>query len=449
MFPKRFIWGAAAAAYQIEGAWNEDGKTDSIWDVFCRKSGAIYNGHTGEVACDHYHRFREDIAIMKKIGIQAYRLSVSWPRILPDGTGVVNEKGLAFYNELVDELLANGITPYVTLFHWDMPMAIYNRGGMMNPEFPDWFTEYATVVVKALGDRVKHYMTFNEPQCFIGGHINGTDHAPGLRMSESETVPMCHHLMLAHGRAYRAMKNCGFDGIQVGLAQQGLFFYPQTDAPEDIEAARVATMEKMPEPWYASVSWWNDPILLGRYPEDGLKKFGQYLPKNWEADMDEIHSSVDFFAQNFYNGVICSAEKGIVKAAPGAPRNAAKWDVTPLGMKWVAKFLYERYGKPILITENGMTCHDWVSTDGKVHDPNRIDFMKRYLRSLHEAMEEGVPVLGYFYWSIMDNFEWTLGYSERFGLTYVDFETQERTIKDSGYWYRGVIESNGADVFLD
>lgn len=449
MFGKEFVWGVSAAAYQIEGAWKEDGKSESIWDMFCRKEGAVYRGQSGDVACDHYHRYKEDVAIMKELGVKAYRMSISWPRILPDGIGEVNPKGIEFYDHLIDELLANGIVPYITLFHWDMPMAIYRRGGLLNPEFADWFTYYATVVVKHFGDRVKWYMTFNEPTCFMGGFVNGETNAPGLKMSLSETIPMAHHLLLAHGRAFRAMKQCGYDDIQVGIAQQGLFYYPETECEEDIEAARYRTMDLMPDPWYRSVSWWSDPILLGNYPEDGLRTYGTYLPKHWEADMEEIHSSVDFFAQNYYGGEMYSWKKGAVVPKPGSPRNTAGWDITPEGMKWAVKFLYERYQKPIIISENGMPCHDWVATDGKVHDPNRIDFIKRYVRSLWEAMEEGVPVLGYFYWSILDNFEWTLGYSERFGLVYVDFETQERVIKDSGYWYRKVIESEGKEVFLD
>lgn len=447
MFDNHFMWGTATAAYQIEGAPHEDGKTDSVWDVFCRKEGAIFRGQTGEVACDHYHRFREDIAIMKQLGTRAYRLSISWARILPNGTGEVNQKGIDFYNALIDELIKNDIRPYITLFHWDMPMAIYERGGMLSPEFPDWFTEYAQVVVKNFGDRVKDYMTFNEPTCFIAGFATGTSNAPGEKKTLEETVQMSHYLLLAHGRAYRAMKECGFSDIQVGIAQQGVFFYPQTEAPEDVNEAKKLTFDVLTDPWYSSVSWWSDPIILGHYPEDGLRKLGRYLPKNWENDMEEINSSVDFFAQNYYFGTVCSAKEGPMLQKPGAPRNAPNWDVTPEGMKWAAKFLYERYQKPLIISENGISCHDWVMTDGKVHDPNRIDFMKRYLRSLWEAMEEGVPVLGYFYWSILDNFEWTCGYSERFGLVYVDFETQERIIKDSGYWYQKLIESNGAILF--
>jgi len=442
-FPKDFVWGAASAAYQIEGAWNEDGKSDSIWDVFCRKPGAIFRGQTGEVACDHYHRWKEDVALMRELGLKAYRFSISWPRVLPDGTGVVNEKGLQFYSDLVDELLKNGITPYVTLFHWDMPMAIYQRGGMMSTDFPQWFTDYAVTVVKRLGDRVKHFMTFNEPPVFMGGFMNGKTHAPGLKMSLSETIPMGHHLLLAHARAYRAMKVCGFDDLQVGIAQQGLFCCPATETEADIEAAREATMERMDFDWYASVSWWSDPIILGSYPAVGIEKYGCYLPQGWQQDLNEIKGTLDFLGQNFYNSCLWSKEQGFVEAAPGAPRNVSGWDVTPRGMKWVLRFLHDRYHTPILITENGMSCHDWVSLDGKVHDPNRIDFMQRYLLNVQEAMQSGVNVLGYFYWSVMDNFEWAMGYSERFGLIYVDFETQKRTIKDSGYWYRQVIESNG------
>lgn len=442
-FPKNFVWGAGASSYQIEGAWNEDGKSDSIWDVFCRKPGAIFRGQTGEVACDHYHRWKEDVALMRELGLKAYRFSVSWPRILPDGTGAVNEKGLQFYSDLVDELLKNDITPYVTLFHWDMPMAIYQRGGMMNPDFPQWFTEYAVTVAKRLGDRVKHFMTFNEPPVFIGGFSYGKNHAPGLEMSLSETLPMGHHLLLAHARAYRAMKACGFDHLQIGIAQQGSFFCPASSRPEDIEAARTVTFDRLDYSWYGSVSWWNDPLFFGTYPADGVRKYGQYLPHGWQKDIAEMQGTLDFLGQNFYDCTLYSAKNGMENPPTGSMRNSAGWNVTPDGIGWALRFLYERYHMPILITENGMCCHDWVSLDGKVHDPNRVDFIRRYLRSVHAAMQDGVPVLGYFYWSLMDNFEWTLGYSERFGLIFVDYPTQKRTIKDSGYWYKQIIKNNG------
>ena len=448
MFDKNFSWGISAASYQIEGAWNEDGKSESIWDMFSKKEGAVYRDHNADVACDHYHRYKEDVAIFKEMGVKAYRLSIAWTRILPDGTGEVNAKGLEFYNNLIDELLKNGIEPYITLFHWDLPKCLYMKGGLMNPEFPDWFTNYAKVVTQAFGDRVKHFMTFNEPTCFIAGFVNGKTNAPGLQMSPAETIPMAHHLLLAHGRAMRAMKECYAD-IQVGIAQQGLFFYPETECAEDIEAAREKTVNTMQERWYDSVCWWSDPILLGEYPKEGIEKYGKYLPDGWEQDLEEIHSSVDFFAQNYYMGTMYSAKKGAVRQKPGSARNNVGWDVTPEGIYWAIKFLYEKYRKPLVISENGIPCHDWVSTDGKVHDPNRIDFVKRYLRNVDRANQEGIPVKGYFYWSATDNFEWTLGFAPRFGLVYVDYETQERIIKDSGWWYRKVIESNGAEIYRD
>ncbi len=355
----------------------------------------------------------------------------------------MEEKGITQY-----QLLKNGIEPYITLFHWDLPKCLYMKGGLMNPEFPNWFTNYAKVVTQAFGDRVKHFMTFNEPTCFIAGFVNGKTNAPGLQMSPAETIPMAHHLLLAHGRAMRAMKECYAD-IQVGIAQQGLFFYPETESAEDIEAAREKTVNTMQERWYDSVCWWSDPILLGEYPKEGIEKYGKYLPDGWEQDLEEIHSSVDFFAQNYYMGTMYSAKKGAVRQKPGSARNNVGWDVTPEGIYWAIKFLYEKYRKPLVISENGIPCHDWVSTDGKVHDPNRIDFVKRYLRNVDRANQEGIPVEGYFYWSATDNFEWTLGFAPRFGLVYVDYETQERIIKDSGWWYRKVIESNGAEIYRD
>ena len=449
MFPKDFLWGCSSAAYQIEGAWNEDGKGDSIWDVHCRKEGAIYRGHTGNVACDHYHRFREDVALMKEIGLKAYRLSISWPRIFPEGTGKVNEKGLAFYKELTDALLDAGITPFVTLYHWDMPEAIFRRGGFMNPEFPDWFTEYAITVVKALGSRVKHYMTFNEPPCVIGSFSSPHEHAPSVAMGPESTVPMAHHLLLAHGKAYRAIKNCGFDDIQVGIAQQGTFFYPEKDTEENWKVAENLTFNEHPWCWYSNVGFWSDPIILGAYPQGILKQIGKYLPAGWEKDMPQIHSGVDFFAQNIYGGCTCSEDGRFIPELPGHPSNAMGWYIVPESIQYAVKMLYKRYGIPIIISENGIPCHDWVFTDGKVHDPNRIDFIKQHLRNLHEAMEDGVKVLGYFYWSIMDNMEWIHGYKPRFGMIYVDFNTQQRIIKDSGRWYSKVIASGGEAVFDD
>ncbi len=447
-FPKDFIWGVATAAYQVEGAWQEDGKGRSVWDDFCREPGKILDGHTGEIACDHYHRFREDIKLMKQLGIHAYRFSISWPRILPEGTGKVNEAGIHFYEELVDELLKNGITPYVTLFHWDYPSTLQRLGGWLNPESPDWFAEYTKVVAQRLGGKVKHFFTLNEPQCFIGlGYGNG-EHAPGLVCSRKDCLLMAHHVLLAHGKAVRVLRQEVPD-VKVGYAPTGTSYYPATNQAEDIEAARKAIFD-IPERWTFSISLWSDPVLLGHYPEDAAKAFGEDMPEIAPGDMELISQPLDFYGQNIYNSRPVRADgKGGWEEVPlpiGYPHAATNWPITPKSLYWVPKFLYERYQMPIIITENGMSCHDAVSLDGKVHDPNRIDFNHRYLRELRRCAEDGVDVRGYFHWSLMDNFEWANGYNERFGLIYVDYTTQKRTPKDSFYDYQTIIAQNGENL---
>lgn len=444
-FPKEFIWGAATAAYQVEGAWNEGGRGLSIWDAFCHQSGHIFEGHTADTACDHYHRFREDVQLMKQLGIRAYRFSISWPRILPNGTGSVNEAGIRFYEELADELLQNGITPYATLYHWDYPYALHQRGGWLNPESPAWFAAYTRVVAQRLGGKIKHFFTLNEPQCFIGlGYENG-EHAPGLHCSRKDCLQMAHHVLLAHGRAVQVLRDV-IPGVQVGYAPTGSSFYPATDAPEDVEAARKATFD-VPERWTFSISWWSDPVLLGQYPEAGVRMFGQDMPQIGKQDLQLISQPLDFYGQNIYNSAPVRADGNggyvCVPRPAGYSRTAFDWPVTPQSLYWEPKFLYERYRTPIVITENGMSCHDAVSLDGQVHDPNRVDFLQRYLRELRRGIEEGTDVRGYFHWSLMDNFEWTRGYGERFGLIYVDFATQKRTPKDSFYAYQRVISENG------
>lgn len=449
-FPKDFAWGVATSAYQIEGAAYEDGKGLSIWDVYCTQPGRVYEGHTGEVACDHYHRYLEDVKLMKEMGIKAYRFSISWPRVLPKGIGEVNEKGLAFYDKLVEALVEAGITPYVTLFHWDLPYELHKRGGWMNPDSPKWFAEYTKVVVERLSDRVKHFMTFNEPQCFIGlGYSQGL-HAPGLKQSIQDTLTMAHHVLLAHGHSVKTIREYGKGDIKVGIAPTVSMNYPCSDRQEDIEAARRSVME-MPktihEGWAWNVTWWNDPICFGHYPEDGVALFKDYMPEIQPGDMEIISQPIDFLGQNIYNGrAIGAGEKGEIiylQREAGSPKTALNWPITPESLYWGPKFLYERYKKPIYITENGLACHDTLSLDGKVHDPNRIDFLQRYLRAFRRAGEEGVEIAGYFQWSFMDNFEWHSGYAERFGIVYVDYTTGERIVKDSGYWYKEVIETNG------
>ncbi len=437
---KNFIYGAATAAYQIEGAYNEDGKGVSIWDMYVKKEGVIFGGETGNVACDHYHRMKADIALMKEMGLQAYRFSIAWTRILPNGIGEINQKGIDFYNSLIDELVANGIEPYITLYHWDMPMALYNQGGFANRAFADWFAEYAKVVVENFSDRVKYFMTFNEPQCIFGS-FQGDNRAPGIKVSLGEAIPMVHNMLLAHGKAVDIMRKYAKQDIQISYAPTGIFGYPDTESEEDIEAANNCTREGVFDlTWWSSITWYSDPIMFGKYPEEGLRRLEQYLPKGWEKDMEQIHRPLDFYCQNFYDAKRCSAKKGYVQEKVGGKRNSDNWVITPEGIRWAVKFLYERYKLPIYITENGICGHEWVSDDGKVHDQFRIDFIKWHLKELEKAESEGVELGGYFHWSFMDNFEWALGYKERFGLVFVDYQTQKRTIKESGYWYRDLIK---------
>lgn len=448
-FSDDFLWGAATASYQIEGAWNEDGKGKSIWDEYCEKDGAIRNGDSGKIACDHYHRYKEDIAIMKKIGIKAYRFSVSWPRILPDGTGEVNQKGIDFYNDLIDELIKNGIEPVMTIYHWDLPLELHYKGGWLNPEIADWFSEFAKVIAENYTDRVKKIITINEPLCIISCGYGGI-HAPGLVLTGKERVKASHNLLMAHGKAVKTLRKYGSKDIKIGIAPCFGNSYPYDENnPDDIKAARDGMFETRPQDtiqWISRASWWLDPVIKGTYPiKDERDK--DILPCGYEKDMELISQPLDFICFNLYEGVPFTVdEKGErtpVKFASGHPRTSINWKITPDAIKWTAKFLYERYKLPIYVSENGMACHDSVSLDGKVHDSNRIDYIHRYLLKLKEAIDEGADVKGYFVWSLMDNFEWAEGYNERFGIVYVNYQTQERIIKDSGYWYSKVIEQNG------
>ena len=457
-FPKNFTWGAAAASYQIEGAATEDGRGLSVWDMFCRQPGRVFAGQTGDVACDHYHRYKEDVALMREIGLKAYRFSVSWPRVIPEGTGKVNAKGLAFYDKLVDALLAAGIEPWVTLFHWDYPYELYCRGGWLSPDSPQWFADYTQVVVDRLSDRVTHWFTHNEPQCFIGLGLQQGVHAPGDRLGAHELARASHHTLLAHGRAVQVIRACAKKTPVVGWAPVGGMFVPaDPNNPADVETARRNMFSnaprKMPQSTpspISSVSWWSDPVFLGAYPEDALQFLGSAAPKIRNGDMETISQPLDFYGINIYGGMTVSAanpENEKVRLPDGAPVTAFKWDVVPSSLYWGPKFLYERYKTPVIITENGLSGADWVSLDGRVPDGHRIDFLHRYLRELGRAIADGVDVRGYFQWSIMDNFEWAEGYKERFGLIHVDYATQKRTLKDSAHWYSKVIASNGLNLF--
>ena len=449
-FKKDFAWGVATASFQNEGAWNEDGKGPSIWDVYCQQPGNVADGCNGNVACDHYHRFREDVKLMKELGIKAYRFSISWTRLFPKGTGQFNEKGAKFYSDLIDELLANGIEPYITLFHWDYPYELERRGGWLNDDSVQWFADYAAKVSQLYSDRVKYFTTFNEPQCFIGIAYTGGDKAPGTKVPYKDLFQMTHNVLKAHGAAVIALRANAKQPIKVGYAPTCTGTYPLTDSPEDIEAARKQYFSCPPlgsvknVMW--NVSWWSDPVILGKYPEDGLALYKDYLPEITEEDMKLISQPLDFYGQNIYNARAVYADPDgkpvLANRKPGHPLTALRWPIEPECLHWPPRFLYERYKLPIYITENGMANVDLPSPDGKVHDPARILFLEQYLKALEQATEDGVEIDGYFVWTYMDNFEWSLGFTPRMGLVYVDFETQQRIPKDSAYWYKNWIENH-------
>jgi len=447
-FPPGFTWGVASASYQIEGAASEDGKGPSVWDMFCRKPGAIWQGQNGDVACDHYHLWRDDIRLMKELGIKAYRFSISWPRVIPDGTGRVNPKGMDFYSNLVDALLEAGIEPWVTLFHWDYPLALYHKGGWLNRDSADWFSEYASVITQHLSDRVTHWMTHNEPQCFIGLGLEKGEHAPGDKLRFDEVLLAIHHTLLAHGKGVQSIRANAKCPPSIGIAMVGGVHIPETDSAADIEAARIGMFRTVQQTAFQT-AWWADPIILGHYPDDGLQAFSGMTPQIHAGDLETISTPIDFYGANIYHGFPCKAgpDGGPVSVPhpPGYPKTAQDfWPVTPKALYWGPRYLYERYRIPIVITENGHQNPDVVSLDGRVHDPQRVDYLHRYLRELKRAMDDGVPVKGYLHWCFTDNFEWALGDAIRVGLVYTDYPTQQRIPKDSACWYREVIANNGA-----
>lgn len=449
-FRSDFVWGAATSSYQIEGGAFDGGKGLNIFDTFCSIPGRILNNDHGNVACDHYHRWKDDIAIMKEIGLKAYRFSLSWARILPEGTGRVNPEGIKFYSDIIDELLKNGIEPYVTLYHWDLPLALDKLGGWRNPEMVKWFAEYAKVVAENFSDRVKNFITINEPQVIIGlGYQNGTL-APGLKITTPEALEVSHILLKSHGAAVAALRTFAKQPLNIGYAPCGNMNIPASSSSEDIEAARRSMFE-IPSAAAApgSTVWFNDPILLGKYPEQGMKLCEEYMPEITDSDMKLISQPIDFLGHNIYWGHTVAADGGspkIISDPGGFSRPPYQWPVTPDCIYWGAKFLYDRYKTPLYITENGKSCRDTVSPDGRVHDTERIDYLNGYLAGLKKAYLEGVDIRGYFQWSLMDNFEWAYGYSERFGIVYVDYQTQQRILKDSAYRYNEIIRTDGEDL---
>ncbi|HEY4689492.1 MAG TPA: GH1 family beta-glucosidase [Anaerolineae bacterium] len=434
-FPQGFVWGAATAAYQIEGAWNEDGKGESIWDRFCRTPGNIQDGDTGDVACDHYHRWREDVGLMQHLGLQAYRFSMSWPRVIPAGVGPINPAGIDFYSRLIDALLAAGIQPYVTLYHWDLPQALQDRGGWGQRDTCRAFADYAALMVKHFGDRVRYWITHNEPHVVtLLGHQEGR-HAPGLQ-DEKLALQVAHHLLVSHGLAMQAMRAANSQ-IQVGIA---LDIWPAEPA-EDTPASREFAQRF----WRGGPCWYLEPLFHGQYPAEVWAERAAIVPTVQPEDMSLITQPIDFLGINTYSRLVVDGAGRTVRPVPGAEHTEMGWEVHPPAIQRALNRIGQDYHVPIYITENGAAFKDEVASDGHVHDPRRLNYLREYLRHIRYAIDDGADVRGYFAWSLLDNFEWGYGYSKRFGLVYVDFATQKRIVKDSGEWYRQIIARNALD----
>jgi beta-glucosidase len=439
--PAAFLWGASTAAFQIEGASTEDGKGVSIWDTFTRQPGVIRDGHTADVAVDHYHRYEEDLDLLAGLGANAYRFSIAWTRIQPDGSGPSNGRGLAFYDRLVDGLLDRGIAPVPTLFHWDLPQGLEDRGGWMDRDTAHRFAEYAAIMSDALGDRVKHWITLNEPFIhMVWGYALGV-HAPGKALM-LDALPAAHHQLLGHGLAVKALRDNGAENVLISNNLTPVWAAHDTD--EDRAAARAYdTLHNR---------LFTDPILLGRYPDLSAYGVGQDLGGSVkDGDLEIIAAPIDGFGVNYYNPTRIEApgpDAGLpFQDVPidGYPRSAFDWPVVPDGLRELLVHLRSEYGDalpPVYVTENGTSCHDEV-VDGEVDDPDRIAFLDGHIRALAAACAEGVDVRGYLTWTLMDNFEWGEGYHQRFGLVHVDHETLVRTPKASYAWYRDVIAAQG------
>jgi beta-glucosidase len=447
LFPPGFVWGAATAAYQIEGAAAEDGRGPSIWDTFSRTPGKVLGGDTGDVACDHYHRYREDVAILADLGVTSYRFSLSWPRLQPSGRGPVNPAGLDFYKRLVDELLARGISPWVTLYHWDLPQPLEDAGGWPERDTALRFADYSAAVHDKLRDRVGIWTTLNEPWCsaFLG--YAGGEHAPG-RTEPAAALAAAHHLLLGHGLATRAMRSQdprGTYGITLNLAQVD----PATPSSADAAAARRVDA--------VSNRVFLDPLFRGAYPSDLRQDVAAVTDMAFvrPGDEAEIAAPLDVLGINYYRRTVVSATPGerpsavwvgsedVAEVPQGLPVTSMDWEIDPSGLYDLLRRVAADYGPvPLYVTENGAAFAD-VLADGTVADPDRVEYLDRHLRAAARAIEDGVDLRGYFVWSLLDNFEWAYGYSQRFGIVYVDYATQRRIPKDSAHWYAGVTRRNG------
>jgi beta-glucosidase len=439
-FPKDFVWGTATAAYQVEGATNEDGRGRSIWDTFSRQPGAIADGQTGDSADDHYHRYAEDVDLMAELGVGAYRFSIAWPRIQPDGTGPANPDGIAFYRSLAESLLARGITPYATLYHWDLPQALEDAGGWLNRETADRFAEYARLVVTELGDLVTHWITLNEPWCSSFLSYAAGQHAPGLQLG-SQAARAAHHLLLAHGRAVPLIRAAG-PGVTVGITLNLYSVRPASNSEADEDAARRIDG--------LSNRFFLDPVLSGSYPKDVLDDLGEqawFSAHAGRADLAEISAPIDFLGINYYSRHTTAAgpptdvpnansgSEFVQLVDTGAPRTQMGWEIHPDGLLDVLAMAHERAPElPLFVTENGAAYDDLVAPDGSIDDEDRRAYLEQHVAACGEAVRRGLPLKGYFAWTLLDNFEWAWGYSRRFGIVHVDYSTMRRTPKASAYW---------------
>jgi len=439
-FPDDFIWGAATASYQIEGGHDQGGRGESIWDRFSHTPGKVFEGHTGDVACDHFNRWQEDITLMKTLGLQAYRFSIAWPRIFPQGDGHVNEKGLDFYDKLVDGLLEAGIKPFITLFHWDLPQALEDKGGWTNRETVACFCEYVRAVVERLHDRVSDWITLNEPySSSILGYMCGV-HAPGHKDIQMGLAAAHHHL-LAHGRAVQVIRDIDPDA-QIGIALN--IVQADSDTEDIQDEAAASRQDGLVNRWFL------DPIVWGSYPGDMLEWYHPVSPPIEEDDMDLISSPIEFVGVNYYTRQIIRHESGAYPIDAkqikerGGRFTEMDWAIYPGGIyKWLMRLAKEYHIPKLYITENGAAFPDKVETDGSIEDYDRLGYLKAHFGATARAIRDGANVGGYFAWSLMDNFEWSFGYSKRFGLVHIDYQTKKRTPKLSAFWYRDVIKANG------
>jgi beta-glucosidase len=443
LFPERFIWGAATSSYQIEGAPDVDGKGESVWDRFTHTPGAIWNQETGDRACNHYHLYKEDVDLMSSLGLKAYRFSISWPRIFPQGGGRVNREGLDFYRRLVERLHNNGIKPVITLYHWDLPQALQERGGWLNRDTARYFEEYAASIFENLDQSVDMWITINEPWviAFLG-HAFGI-HAPGINDFNAALL-VAHHLLLAHGLAVKAFRESERENESIGIALNLAPVQPMTNSSSDLEAAERSDgfMNR----------WFLDPIFKGFYPADMIDILSRSfnVPEISEEDAALFSQPLDFLGINNYTRILVegSNDEDAFTGNPVNPPEAVYtemgWEIYPRGLYELLVRIHREYGPlPLYITENGAAFADQLNEDGSVDDEDRISYLHHYLLEAQQAIAEGVPLEGYFVWSLMDNFEWAFGYSKRFGLIYVDFQSQKRYLKNSACWYREVIARNG------